>query len=123
MKTTLINPPTIQYIEQTSYIKKIQKQINQDNTKETLSHRAWRRGCGMDGGRKWTGLEPSVGEEADGEEGESEDDKASAAAAGGTVLGSEADLRDANSPDGSPTRRSSGRGRSSGELTAVPTAT
>jgi len=64
----------------------------------------------MDGGRKWTGLEPSVGEEADGEE-----DEASAAAAGGTVLGSEAELRDANSPDGGPRRGSGGRGRSSGE--------
>jgi hypothetical protein len=25
------------------------------------------RGCRSDGGRRWTGLEPSVGEEADGE--------------------------------------------------------
>lgn len=73
------------------------------------------RGWGMVGGRKWTGLEPSVGEDADGEEGESEDDEASAAAAGGTVLGSEAELRDKNSPDGGPTRGSGGRGRSSGE--------
>jgi len=69
----------------------------------------------MDGGRRWTGLEPSVGEEADGDEGESDDDDASAAAAGGTVLGSEAELREANSPEGGPTRGSGGRGRSSGE--------
>ena len=58
----------------------------------------------MDGGRKWTGLEPSVGEEADGE------DEVSAAAAGGTVLGSEAELRDANLPDGGPTRGSDTEG-------------
>jgi len=69
----------------------------------------------MDGGRRWTGLEPSVGEDADGDEGESDDDDASAAAAGGTVLGSEAELREANSPEGGPTRGSGGRGRSSGE--------
>ena len=73
------------------------------------------RGCGMDGRRKWTGLEPSVAEEAYGEDGESEEDEVSAAAAGGTVLGSEAKPRDANSPDGGPTRGSGGRGRSSGE--------
>lgn len=68
----------------------------------------------MDGGRIWTGLEPSVGEEADGEEGESEEEDASAAAAG-TVLGSEAELREPNSPEGGPTRGSGGRGRSSGD--------
>ena len=68
----------------------------------------------MDGGRIWTGLEPSVGEEADGEEGESDEDDASAAARG-TVLGSEAELREPNSPEGGPTRGSGGSGRSSGD--------
>ena len=56
-----------------------------------------------------------MGEDADGDEGESDDDDASAAAAGGTVLGSEAELREANSPEGGPTRGRGGRGRSSGE--------
>jgi hypothetical protein len=74
---------------------------------------ARRRGCGMVGGRRWTGLEPSVGEDAEGEEGESEEEDASAA--GRTVLGSDAEVREANSPDGGPTRGSGGRGRSSGE--------
>lgn len=72
----------------------------------------------MDGGRMWTGLEPSVGEDAEGEEGERDEDEASpaaAAAARGTVLGSDAELREPNSPDGGPTRGSGGSGRSSGE--------
>lgn len=56
-----------------------------------------------------------MGEEADGDEGERDEEDASAAAAGGTVLGSEAELREANSPEGGPTRGSGGKGRSSGE--------
>uniref|UniRef100_I1R6F9 DUF834 domain-containing protein n=1 Tax=Oryza glaberrima TaxID=4538 RepID=I1R6F9_ORYGL len=49
------------------------------------------RGCGSDGGRRWTGLEPSVGEVADGEEGDSEEDEGLAAVSG-AVLGSEVEL-------------------------------
>ncbi|EAZ20514.1 hypothetical protein OsJ_36119 [Oryza sativa Japonica Group] len=49
------------------------------------------RGCGSNGGRRWTGLEPSVGEVADGEEGDSEEDEGSAAVSG-AVLGSEVEL-------------------------------
>ena len=44
------------------------------------------RGCGINGGRRWTGLEPSMGEEADDEEGDSEEDEVSVTA-GGAVLG------------------------------------
>ncbi|BAT00111.1 Os07g0153700 [Oryza sativa Japonica Group] len=72
------------------------------------------RGCGINGRGRWTGLEPSVGEEDDDEEGDSEEDEVSAAA-GGTVLGSEAKIRVANSSEGGPTRGSGGRGRSSGD--------
>uniref|UniRef100_A0A0E0ERH6 Uncharacterized protein n=1 Tax=Oryza meridionalis TaxID=40149 RepID=A0A0E0ERH6_9ORYZ len=57
------------------------------------------RGCGMNGGRRWIGLEPSVGEKADDEEGDREEDEVSAAA-GGAVLGSEAEIREANSSEG-----------------------
>ena len=73
------------------------------------------RGCGINGGRRWTGLEPSVGEEAYDEEGDSEVDEVSAAA-GGTVLGSEAEIREANSSEGGPTR---GSGREGAAL-AIP---
>lgn len=59
-----------------------------------------------------TGLEPSVGEVADGDEGESEEDEAAVLSSRGAV---EAEVRDANSPEGGPTRGSGGSGRSSGE--------
>jgi hypothetical protein len=55
-----------------------------------------------------------VGEEADGEEGDSKEDEASTAT-GGVVLRSEAKIREANSLEGGPTRGSGGRGRSSGD--------
>uniref|UniRef100_A0A0E0E7K3 Uncharacterized protein n=1 Tax=Oryza meridionalis TaxID=40149 RepID=A0A0E0E7K3_9ORYZ len=59
-------------------------------------------------------LEPSVGEEDTDEEGDSEEDEVSAAASG-TVLGSEAEIRVANSSEGRSTRRSGERGRNCGD--------
>ncbi len=55
-----------------------------------------------------------MGEEANGEEGDSKEDEASTAT-GGMVLGSEAKIREANSPEGGPTRGSGRRGRSSSD--------
>uniref|UniRef100_A0A0E0JNS8 Uncharacterized protein n=1 Tax=Oryza punctata TaxID=4537 RepID=A0A0E0JNS8_ORYPU len=61
------------------------------------------RGCGIDYWQRWMGLEPSMGEEVDGEKEDSEEDEGSATASV-TVLGSETDLGEANSPEGGPTR-------------------
>uniref|UniRef100_A0A0E0LL57 DUF834 domain-containing protein n=1 Tax=Oryza punctata TaxID=4537 RepID=A0A0E0LL57_ORYPU len=72
------------------------------------------RGCGINGWRRWTGLEPSMGVEANGKQGDSEEDEGSAAASG-AVLGSETELGEVNSPEGGPTRGSGGIGRSSGD--------
>uniref|UniRef100_A0A0E0RH50 NB-ARC domain-containing protein n=1 Tax=Oryza rufipogon TaxID=4529 RepID=A0A0E0RH50_ORYRU len=44
------------------------------------------RGCGINGGRRWIGLEPSMGEEADDEEGDSEEDEVSVTAGGALCL-------------------------------------
>uniref|UniRef100_A0A0E0ML95 Uncharacterized protein n=1 Tax=Oryza punctata TaxID=4537 RepID=A0A0E0ML95_ORYPU len=60
------------------------------------------------------GAGAECGEEADSEKGDSDEDEASAAA-GGTVLGSEAEIREANSPEGGPMRGSGERGRSFGD--------
>ncbi|BAT17075.1 Os12g0466601 [Oryza sativa Japonica Group] len=70
------------------------------------------RGCGINGGRRWTGLEPSVGEEADDEEGDSEEDEV-LVTAGGAVLGQ-------RRRSGRRTRRKVGqRGRAVGEGAAL----